>query len=502
MELMINEFERKMKTRQIWGIFPLAAMALMMGACGDDDILNGGSENGEQVELVPMTFTAGMAQTRTELVEQGISKRVKWQQGDVISILNLGEGQQVNCPFTTQDNDFTATFTGEAPEADAYLAVYPYQEGITGDYDGNSTRITLNGLELKSEQQAVAGSFDPNAHFAAGYVSSKNGVPTLILSNLCALVKFRIDGDQAENVTAVVLSGQSNETLAAESFSVAYPRQAVTSATFSDQAESSTSIRLLAPEGGFEPQTDYFFVALPGELQSGIKLEFILEGGSSITKTSTTAATLKPNYILNLGKITVGELPDAKITNTAFIKAVGEAVTNIGWTVAEDGTVTLDADNLAKVEAVERLYLENMNLTDLSGIEYFTNLKTLSCNNNNLQVLDVSKLKSLKTLRCSSCGLTSLNVEGLSNLWELTCTSNNLTSLELSGLNVGTLQCAANLLETLDISEQTNLMTLKCGSQKESKKLTLIVNADQMTTWENRWSSGNREVIPVLKETN
>lgn len=494
---MINEFERKMKTRQIWGIFPLAAMALMMGACGDDDILNGGSENGEQVELVPMTFKAEMAQTRTELS----GTMVNWKQGDVISILNLGEDAQQNCQFTTQDNGSSATFTGEAPEADAYLAVYPYQEGITGDYDGNSTRITLNGLELKSEQQAVAGSFDPNAHFAAGYVSSKNGVPTLILSNLCALVKFRIDGDQAENVTAVVLSGQSNETLAAESFSVAFPRQAVNLATFSDQAESSTSIRLLAPEGGFEPQTDYFFVALPGELQSGIKLEFILEGGSSITKTSTTAATLKPNYILNLGKITVGKLPDAKITNTDFIKAIGDQV---DWTVAEDGTVTLDADNLAKVEAVSYLTLTNKGLTDLSGIEYFTNLKTLSCNNNNLQVLDVSKLKSLRTLRCSSCGLTSLNVEGLSNLWELTCTSNNLTSLDLSGLNVGTLQCAANLLETLDISEQTNLKTLSCGSQKEGKKLTLTVNADQMTTWENTWSKEgvNSDVTAVSDETN
>lgn len=494
---MINEFERKMKTRQIWGIFPLAVMALMMGACGDDDILNGGSENGEQVELVPMTFKAEMAQTRTELS----GTMVNWKQGDVISILNLGEDAQQNCQFTTQDNGSSATFTGEAPEADAYLAVYPYQEGITGDYDGNSTRITLNGLELKSEQQAVAGSFDPNAHFAAGYVSSKNGVPTLVLKNLCTLVKFRMDGDQAENVTKVVFSGQGNESLAAKSFSVTFSPDAVDGATFSDQAESSTSIRLLAPEGGFEPQTDYFFVALPGELQSGIKLEFILEGGSSITKTSTTAATLKPNYILNLGKITVGKLPDAKITNTDFIKAIGDQV---DWTVAEDGTVTLDADNLAKVEAVSYLTLTNKGLTDLSGIEYFTNLKTLSCNNNNLQVLDVSKLKSLKTLRCSSCGLTSLNVEGLSNLWELTCTSNNLTSLDLSGLNVGTLQCAANLLETLDISEQTNLKTLSCGSQKEGKKLTLTVNADQMTTWENTWSKEgvNSDVTAVSDETN
>lgn len=217
-------------------------------------------------------------------------------------------------------------------------------------------------------------------------------------------------------------------------------------------------------------------------------------------------------------------MPDAKITNTAFIDAVENTVANIGWTRESDGTVTLDKDNLAKVEAVQTLSLENKNLTDLSGIEYFTGLTTLYCNNNDLKKLDVSNLKGLvtlncssntnltelnvaglpklRTLRCSTCELTTLNVEGLSNLWELTCTSNNLTSLELSGLNVGTLQCAVNLLETLDISEQTKLMTLKCGSQKESKKLTLIVNSDQMTTWENRWSSGNIEVIPVLKETN
>lgn len=522
MELMKNETKNKMKTRQILGIFSLAALALTMSACSNDELLEGEAENKEKVELVPMTFTAGMAQTRTELVEQGIFKKVRWQQGDVISILNLGGEQQVNCPFTTQNNDFTATFTGEAPEADAYLAVYPRQNGkISGDYDGNSTQITLDGLELKSEQQAADGSFDRNAHLAAGYVSSKNGVPALELQNLCALVKFSVDGDQVKNVTKVVFSGQGNESLAAKSFSVRFPRQAVTNAGFSDLTESSESITLEAPEDGFKPQTDYYIAVLPNTLMNGFKLEFHLNGDEIIEKIASKEATLIASSILNLGKITVGKLPDAKITNTAFIKAIGDQV---DWTVAEDGTVTLDADNLAKVEAVSYLTLTNKGLTDLSGIEYFTGLTNLYCDQNSLQTLDVSNLKKLEKLNCSSntnltelnvaglpklkylicnnCGLTSLNVEGLSNLWELTCTSNNLTSLDLSGLNVGTLQCAANLLETLDISEQTNLKTLKCGSQKESKKLTLIVNADQMTTWENSWSSGNREVIPVLKETN
>ena len=477
---MINEFERKMKTRQIWGIFPLAAMVLMMGACSNDEFWEGESGNGEQVELVPMTFTAGMAQTRTELVEQGISKRVKWQQGDVISILNLGEGQQVNCPFTTQDNDFTATFTGEAPEADAYLAVYPYQDGLSGDYD--SPYISLKDLTFKSEQQAVDGSFDPNAHLAAGYVSSS--VPTLVLKNLCTLVKFRMDGDQAE----VVFSGQGNESLAAKSFSVTFSPDAVDGATFSDQTETSTSITLEAPEDGFKPQTDYYIAVLPNTLTNGFKLEFHLNGDEIIEKIGSNKATLKPNYILNLGKITVGELPDAKITNTAFIKAVGEAVTNIGWTVAEDGTVTLDADNLAKVEAVSYLTLTNKGLTDLSGIEYFTGLTTLYCDQNNLEKLDVSNLKKLETLNCSSntnltelnvaglpklkylrcysCGLTSLNVQGLSNLWELTCNGNKLTSLNLSGLNVSSITCYNNQLESLDLSGHTNLRFLSASNNK------------------------------------
>lgn len=488
MELMKNETKNKMKTRQILGIFSLAALALTMSACSNDELLEGEAENKEKVELVPMTFTAGMAQTRTELVEQGIFKKVRWQQGDVISILNLGGEQQVNCPFTTQNNDFTATFTGEAPEADAYLAVYPHQDGqISGDYESPSN-ISLKGLTFKSEQQAVAGSFDPNAHLAAGYVSSKNGVPLLELQNLCALVKFSVDGDQAGNVTKVVFSGQGSEPLAAKSFSVRFPRQAVTNAGFSDLTESSESITLEAPEDGFKPQTDYYIAVLPNTLTKGFKLEFHLNGDEIIEKIGSNEATLKPNYILNLGKITVGKLPDAKITNTAFIEAVEEAVTNIGWTVAEDGTVTLDENNLAKVEAVSYLTLTNKGLTDLSGIEYFTGLTNLYCDQNNLEKLDVSNLKKLEKLNCSSntnltelnvaglsklknlicnsCGLTSLNVQGLESLRTLTCNGNKLTSLNLSGLNVSSITCYNNQLESLDLSGHTNLQSLSASNNK------------------------------------
>ena len=51
-----------MKTKTILGLLPLAALALIMGACDNDEVLD--SENGWQGERVAMTFTAEIPQTR------------------------------------------------------------------------------------------------------------------------------------------------------------------------------------------------------------------------------------------------------------------------------------------------------------------------------------------------------------------------------------------------------------------------------------------------------
>ena len=59
------------------------------------------------------------------------------------------------------------------------------------------------------------------------------------------------------------------------------------------------------------------------------------------------------------------------ITNLAFITAVEEA-TDIDWTKEEDGTVRLIRENLEAIRAVTELDLSYMELTDLSGIEWFT----------------------------------------------------------------------------------------------------------------------------------
>lgn len=61
----------------------IAALALLLAACGNEEILEN-NEVGSIGELVPMTFTAGMPQTRTSLGEDGHA--INWNADDEITI--------------------------------------------------------------------------------------------------------------------------------------------------------------------------------------------------------------------------------------------------------------------------------------------------------------------------------------------------------------------------------------------------------------------------------
>lgn len=120
---------------------------------------------------------------------------------------------------------------------------------------------------------------------------------------------------------------------------------------------------------------------------------------------------------------------------------------------------------------------------DLTGLE---KLEYLDCQNNHITELNVKYLSELSTLVCNGTALTSLNVSGLTKLTELRCGDNeNLSDLEMIGVsdlrtleisytNLGNiditqfagleeLYCANTKIESLDLSECTNLTSLECG---------------------------------------
>ena len=117
------------------------------------------------------------------------------------------------------------------------------------------------------------------------------------------------------------------------------------------------------------------------------------------------------------------------------------------------------------------------NISNLKGIEAFTALKILNCEDNQLTSLDVSKNTALKTLDCYGNQLTSLDVSKNTALKTLHCFRNQLTSLDVSKNTALTeLKCGRNQLTSLDVSKNTALTYLACYDNKFDCAFLLLVH--------------------------
>lgn len=297
-------------------------------------------------------------------------------------------------------------------------------------------------------------------------------------------------------------------------------------------------------------------VVLPAEADSAVRWSVSPEGVVTLTDNGDGSCTVKPAQGVTEGEATVtvfsAAYPSVKqtcivtvfaggtLTNTDLIKAV-ENERTMNWSKDENGCVPLTTANLEEIRRVTYLYIswskysateEDVRLTDLSGIEHFTgltsltlyghqitempdlapleNLRTFGLNSNEtsdgvrglpegffsklppsvtslsvsydgLTDLDVSSLTNLTSLDCSSNELTSLDVSSLTNLTDLDCGSNyGLTDMKFpSGLT--TLDVSGNGLTTLDVSSLTNLKTLRCSSNKLTSLGTLPSGLTSLT---------------------
>jgi hypothetical protein len=130
-----------------------------------------------------------------------------------------------------------------------------------------------------------------------------------------------------------------------------------------------------------------------------------------------------------------------------------------GLNTNKDGAIQLsEAQNYkGKIRA-------SYDVKTLKGIEYFTEITSLSCTGSKLKELDVSKNTELTELYCYENKLTQLNLSKNSKLTKLFCSENNLTQLNLSeNTKLTDLYCSENNLTELDISKNTKLTSLVCN---------------------------------------
>lgn len=463
-----------MKTmKHLFGALPLFALELSFTACGNDETF-GEPETTPAGNQVTMTFTANApapaAGTRTSLVE---GTQVYWTPDDVIGVYScISEEfsvEEPGNPFTTSLSAAapTASFTGEATEgASQYIAVYPRDMFALCMW---SPAMTMLGFTLPPVQQAVEGGFDTGLNPSLAMTDDMGG--DLTFRNLCALVKFRISGGnvgELKSVTLTDLGGTALSGAALYGYAPSMDMEMVRAAV--------PSVPSVTLTGSFTTDTDYYFVVAPSvdtdsgqpaALKNGFSLTFTRQDGKSFTKTASGGigddTDLAAGMILDLGAIDLsGATYQEAITNLAFIKAVGDKV---GWEVTGGGgTVLLTEENKKAIEEVTSLNIEGKNLTDISGIEYFTNLTSLDCGNNQLTALPVGNLTNLKSLDCSDNQLTALPVENLTNLTLLYCSNNQLTALLVEKLSKLTnLRCNDNRLTAMPVEKLSQLAVLSCS---------------------------------------
>ena len=120
----------------------------------------------------------------------------------------------------------------------------------------------------------------------------------------------------------------------------------------------------------------------------------------------------------------------------------------------------IDNDNYvttSNINMVNYLDINNKNISDLTGIEDFISIDTLKCNYNNLETLNLSNNTNLKWLGCAYNQLTSINVNNNYFLTTLGAENNSLTSIDVSNNpNLVNLICYSNQLNSADVRNGNN----------------------------------------------
>ena len=161
--------------------------------------------------------------------------------------------------------------------------------------------------------------------------------------------------------------------------------------------------------------------------------------------------------ILLISFITISSFLNAQIT--AIPDANFEA-SLISSGIDTDGIVngqmaTIDAAN------VTSLIINNLNISDLTGIEAFISLQSISAVQNQLTTLDFSPITTITLITVWGNNLTSINVSTNTALQVLYVNDNQLTTLDISNnLLIDELFCENNSITSLDLSSHSLLADL------------------------------------------
>jgi len=152
-------------------------------------------------------------------------------------------------------------------------------------------------------------------------------------------------------------------------------------------------------------------------------------------------------------------------------KAFLQVLIDLGVDTNNDGQISQE-----EAEAVSTITIPPSGINDLTGLEAFTRLDSLTITLNPLSGIDLSGNGALRYLECTHCELGSLDISGNPELEELICDRNQLRELNTSSNpSLIKLSCKNNLLSSLDLSANTGLTKMvSCGNQLSRLDISML----------------------------
>ncbi len=133
--------------------------------------------------------------------------------------------------------------------------------------------------------------------------------------------------------------------------------------------------------------------------------------------------------------------------------------------IDSDGDGEISQQEAAAVQLLSISYAE---ITDLSGIEYFTGLMNLYCNDNDITSIDLSKATMLELLNCNFNDITALDLSANTKLVKLAAEANKIASeLDLSNNTMlDYLNVAVNQIPSIILPESSALEYIQVNNNK------------------------------------
>lgn len=337
-------------------LISVAVLPLVLFSCSKEQALEAISEAPE-LEADPWTILplkevpcvqgsysviAGYEETKSQLDwDSATHASVVWNGGDSFKMVGFTSdlSSYSIVTYSTSLGGAKAVFTsGEeafGTDITTFHSIYPETF-----YVGMNLGKLVFGVTIPDTQTATVDGLSPGSIIS--YAKSDTPSEDLHFKNFIAILKFKLSGSVASEVTSVKFTGTAD---AAGKLALSYDTSGNPELISSLSFGSSTKSRSVTLKGDFEADKDYYIALAPG-YHDGFSLTFTnSDGTKTIKKTSSKALTLNRSQVVDLGTISLGDTFPATPVLAPYIKAtVSSSLKPVTLVVIPDGFTSSELD--------------------------------------------------------------------------------------------------------------------------------------------------------------